>query len=92
MSVEGDSSTDGAHDFESAHFRHGQVEDKQVRLFLLDVMHGLDAVGGFATHLDAGLGFQHGAHAAANDDMVVGDQNSIGFGDVHGFGSLLYGR
>ena len=83
---------DGADNIEAAHFRHGQVEDEQVRLFLLDVVHGLDAIGGFATYLDAGLGFQHGADAAADNDMVVGDQNAIGLGDVHGLGSLLYGR
>jgi hypothetical protein len=74
---------DRSNDFEAVHFRHGQIEHEQVGLVLPDVLKCLHAVGGFGTNFDVRQRLQHGADAGAHDYMVVGNENTVRFGEVH---------
>jgi len=41
----------------------------------------LEPGGGFATDFEARLGFQQGAHAAAHDGMIIGDEDAVRSGN-----------
>lgn len=78
---------DLANGFEAVHLRHGQVEKNHVGLVFFDVLESLEAVASLMADFNARLSFEQGANAAANDGVIVGDENPIRFG--HG---TLFGR
>ena len=55
--------------------RHGDVEDRHVRLVLLGKAHGFTAVARLGHDLPVGALFEHLAEALANDSVIVGEKN-----------------
>ncbi len=62
--------------FHPRHIRHGQVEQQNLRLILLDQGQGFGAVACFGNHLELVVGKQHVAQADPYDWMIVGDEES----------------
>jgi hypothetical protein len=65
-----------AQSLEAGLVRHGEVEQKHVRLNLAGQPDSLFAVGGLADHMKIGFRFQQLAQPVPEDGMVVGDQNA----------------
>ncbi len=53
--------------------RHGEIEQKDVRLQLLDKLYRLGPVRGFAQDLHLRFRFQQPAQAVAENRMVIGN-------------------
>jgi hypothetical protein len=71
----------GSGNFQTIHFGHGEVEQDQVWFVSLDMLDSLEPGGCFTTDFQARLGFQQGAHAAAHDGMIIGDENAVRSGN-----------
>ncbi len=63
---------------DAVHQRHPDVEQADVGTQPERQAHGLAPVGGRADHLDAGLGIEQHRQPAADDGLVVGDQDPDG--------------
>jgi hypothetical protein len=65
-------------DLEAGHSGHRVVEDQQVRPELESLPRRLIPVGGLAHHLEVGVRLHERAEAAADREMVIGDENAPG--------------
>jgi hypothetical protein len=54
--------------------RHADIQNDDVGLQPLSLVHGFPTIGCFSTHFPPGMGFQQGAEAAAHDFMIVSNQ------------------
>jgi hypothetical protein len=57
------------------------VRSSRPRFGFIDMLDRLEPCGGFATDFEARLGFQQGAHAAAHDGMIIGDEDAVRSGN-----------
>ncbi len=67
---------DLARGFDAVEQRHGDVQHRYIGRMLLGQGHGFAAVRSFRYHLKSGLAFEQKAEAAADDLMIVGQQNA----------------
>lgn len=77
-----------AGDFEAIHFGHGEIEENQVWFGFFYVLDSFDAVGGFATNLQAGLRFKKGTDPAAHNGMIIRYEYAIRLGRCRFFGHV----
>ena len=66
--------------FKTIHFGHGEVEKDEIGFGFFDVLDGFDAGGGFATNLQARLGFKEGANTTAHNGVIIRYENAIRLG------------
>ena len=63
-----------------AFFRHEQIEQQNVRMFLLYESQGFRAIASLAGYLEARLSGEQGGKGLAQDGVIVGDNDLDIFG------------
>ena len=61
--------------FEAIHFRHGNIQDQDVRLQFNAFEDGFTAVGGLSADTDVELTFQEMPEAFADNGVIVAEQD-----------------
>ncbi len=64
---------------EAVHLRHGEVEQDHFGFVFFDVLESFEAVGSLVANFDTGLEFKKAANSAADDGVIVGDEDAVGF-------------